>query len=143
MAAAARLVSSSRSMRQLSTLLLGGLIWATLAATAQGQEGTSLYEPFPEPSSIARAERFVDELRLPGRGGQALNISREQLEDGVVVAAKTGATRPAPPTSGGPSSRAAGGDGLAPSLGWPLGVVLLLLVAIAAARLPRLAARPA
>jgi hypothetical protein len=124
-------------MQRLLTLLLSGLVWASLAATAQSQEGSSLYEPFAEPSSIARAERFVDDLDLEGA------VSRKQLEAGVVVNRRNGDLTVAEVPAGAASDRAAGGDGLDPSFGWLLGAALLVLGGLAAMRLPRVASRAA
>lgn len=127
-------------MQRLWTLLLSCLIWASLAVTAQSQEGTSLYEPFPEPSSAARAERFVDQLRVPG--GQ-LELSRDELERGVILRPGRGEVEPARVPAGAATERAAGGEGLAPSFGWLFGLALLGLAGLAAARLPRIGSRAA
>ena len=128
-------------MQRLWTLLLSGLLWALLAATAQSQEGSSLYEPFPEPNSIARAERFVDNLRAGGNS-ETLDLSRQQLERGVVVDPRSGALEPAPVVQGDAAGRAAGGEGLAPSFGWLFGAALFGIACVAAIRLSRPASRP-
>lgn len=127
-------------MRRLWTLLLTGLVSASLASTAQAQQGSSLYRPFNGPADIAQADRFVEELDVPGANG-TFDLTHRQLEAGVVVDPKTGATEPAPITSGPASARAAGGAGLEPSFGWILGTALLGLLAGVAVRLPRAVSR--
>ena len=129
-------------MRRLSTLLLTGLMWASLAATAQSQEGSSLYEPFAQPSGISRAEGFVSELQIPGSRKGRLDLSRKQIESGVVVDQRTGALTAAEVPAAGASDRAAGGEGLAPSFGWLLGTALLAAAA-ASVRLTRIPSRAA
>jgi hypothetical protein len=124
-------------MQRLWTLLLSGLLWASLVATAQSQEGSSLYDPFVEPSSVARAERFVDDLRVPGHRRGTLDISRRQLEEGVIVSSRTGELVSAPVPAGGPSERASGGKGLEPSFGWLPGLAVTVLVAAGVARVMR------
>lgn len=124
-------------MRRLWTLLLSGVIWASLAATAQSQEGSALYKPAPSGSSIARADRFVSEIPVPGRKGGLLDVSRKQLEAGVVVDERSGAVRPVDVPRGDASERAAGGDGLSPSFGWLLGIAVLAAALAASARLSR------
>jgi hypothetical protein len=130
-------------MRRLWTLLLSGVIWASLAATAQSQEGSALYKPAPSGSSIARADRFVSEIPVPGKKDGLLNVSRKQLEAGVVVDRRTGELRPADVAAGAASDRAAGGDGLSPSFGWLLGVALLAGVLAASLRSSRTLSRAA
>ena len=118
-------------------MLLSGLVWASLVGPAQSQEGSSLYEPFAEPSAVARAERFVDDLQLDRE------ISRKQLEAGVVVDRRGGGIEPADVPTGAASGRAAGGEGLDPSFGWLGGLALLALCAALAVRLPRVISRAA
>jgi hypothetical protein len=130
-------------MRRLWTLLLSGVIWASLAATAQSQEGSALYKPAPSGNSIARADRFVSEIPVPGKRGGLLNVSRKQLEAGVEVDQRSGALRPVDVARGDASERAAGGDGLSPSFGWLLGVALLTAALAASVRLSRAPSRAA
>ena len=130
-------------MQRLWTLLLSGVFCALLAATAQSQEeGTSLYEPFPQPNSPSRAERFVDQLKSSGGGSKTLDVSQEELERGVVVHPRSGTLEPVREQRAGPSERATGGDGLAPSFGWVLAAALLGIVSVATIRLSRVPVTP-
>jgi hypothetical protein len=97
-----------------------------MAAPAMGQTGNGLYEPFPAAASKARAKRFVSQL--PGVGGQAepVAVSDRDLQRGVVVDRQVLGS--APVAAGLASSRARGSAGFGPSLGWPLGLVLIALV---------------
>jgi hypothetical protein len=129
-------------MQRLWTLLVSGVVCALLPATAQSQDGTSLYEPYPQPNSRARAERFVDQLKAGGGKSATLDVSQAELERGVVVNPRSGTLEPVRPRRAGPSARATGGDGLAPSFGWVLAAALLGIVSVATIRLSRVPATP-
>ena len=129
-------------MRRLWTLFLSGVLCALLAATAQSQ-GTSLYEPFPQPNSPDRAERFVDQLKTDGGKSGSLDVSQEELERGVVVDPRRGTLEPVREQRAGPSERATGGEGLAPSFGWVLAAVMLAIAVAAPIGLSRIGSRAA
>jgi hypothetical protein len=96
---------------------------AVLAAPAHAGNGNGLYEPFPSPTSDALAEDFVD--ALPGGVGFT-DLNGLDLHRGVLVGrAATSAYASAPAA---PVDRAAAGSGFAPSIGWPLALVLLAAV---------------
>jgi hypothetical protein len=93
---------------------------AALAAPAHAGNGNGLYEPFPSPSSDALAQEFVD--ALPGGVGFT-DLNGLDLRRGVLVGhAATTAYAGAPAAA---TQRAAAGTGFAPSIGWPLAIVLL------------------
>lgn len=95
---------------------------AVLAAPAHAATGNGLYEPFPSPSSESLAHQFVESL--PGGLGFT-DLGAPDLRRGVLV----GKGAQAAYASGtAPVQRAAAGAGFAPSLGWPLGLVLLAAV---------------
>ena len=95
---------------------------AALAAPAHAETGNGLYEPFPSPSSESLSQAFVDSL--PGGLGFTSPTGLD-LTRGVLVgrAAQDAYTRGAAP-----AERSASGSGFAPSLGWPLALVLLAAV---------------
>jgi hypothetical protein len=90
-----------------------------LAAPAHAATGNGLYEPFPSPSSERLAHDFVD--ALPGGVGFT-DLNGLDLRRGVLV----GKSAQAAYASGtAPVERASSSSGFAPSLGWPLALVLL------------------
>jgi hypothetical protein len=93
-----------------------------LAAPAYAQTGNGLYEPFPSPSSQALAQDFVD--ALPGGIG-FVDLNGLDLQRGVLVGR---GARSAYVTGTAPVARAGASSGFAPSIGWPLAIVLLALV---------------
>jgi hypothetical protein len=95
---------------------------AVLAAPAHAANGNGLYEPFPSPTSESLAQAFVDGLP----GGLAFTAPNGlDLSRGVLVGRSATA---AYATSTATPSRSASGSGFAPSLGWPLALVLLAAV---------------
>ena len=116
------------------SLLIGALALAALAPPAYGQSGSGLYEPFVSENPIERSKEFVEDLRTAG--GNALDLSEKQLEEGVLLDARDGRTRPAPALDQGASDRAAGGNGLGPVIAWAAALGLLALAAAAVGRLP-------
>jgi hypothetical protein len=95
---------------------------AVLAAPANAETGNGLYEPFPSPTSEALAHDFVD--ALPGGIG-LVDLNGLDLRRGVLVGS---GARAAYASGTAPVARASSGAGFAPSLGWPLAVVLLAAV---------------
>jgi hypothetical protein len=80
-----------------------------------------LYEPFPSPTSETVAQDFVD--ALPGGVGFT-DLNGLDLRRGVLVGhATTSAYR-----TSAPLARASGAARFAPSIGWPLALVLLTAV---------------
>jgi hypothetical protein len=95
---------------------------AVLAAPAHADNGNGLYEPFPSPTSESLAQDFVDALP----GGLAFTAPNGlDLGRGVLVGK---GARAAYVTSTATPSRSTSGAGFAPSLGWPLALVLLAAV---------------
>lgn len=95
---------------------------AVLAAPAHAETGNGLYEPFPSPSAIGRAQRFVEALPQAPRLAE---LNPQNLRRGVLV----GRPALAAYTSGRmPIERARGGAEFTPSLGWPLGLALMVAV---------------
>ena len=109
-------------MKLLRILLASLAACAVLAAPAHAETGNGLYEPFPSPSSEALAHQFVDSL--PGGVGFT-DLNGLDLRRGVLVG-KTARSAYAAGTA--PIERSASGAGFAPSLGWPLALVLLVAV---------------
>ena len=104
---------------------------AALASPAHAQTGNGLYEPFPSPSGIGRAQQFVE--TLPG-ASRLVELDPVRLRHGVFV----GRPGLAAYSSGRlPAERARAGAGFDPSLGWPLGVVFVAAVGGAAALVAR------
>jgi hypothetical protein len=95
---------------------------AALAAPAHAGTGNGLYEPFPSPSSETLAHQFVDSL--PGGVGFT-DLNGVDLRRGVLVGK---AARTAYATGTAPVERSTAGAGFAPSIGWPLALVLLAAV---------------
>lgn len=95
---------------------------ALLAAPAYAETGNGLYEPFPSPSSEGLAHDFVD--ALPGGIG-FLELNGLDLRRGVLVGNRA---KTAYSTGTAPIARASAGSGFAPSIGWPLGIGLLVVV---------------
>jgi hypothetical protein len=95
---------------------------AALAASAHADTGNGLYEPFPSPSSDALTQDFVD--ALPGGIG-FLDLNGLQLRRGVLVGHGAHGAYEAGTA---PVGRASASAGFAPSLGWPLALVLLATV---------------
>jgi hypothetical protein len=95
---------------------------AILAAPAHANNGNGLYEPFPSPTSESLAQEFVD--GLPG-GLSFTAPAGLDLRRGVLVG---NAAKAAYVQSTATPSRSASGAGFAPSLGWPLALVLLAAV---------------
>jgi hypothetical protein len=122
-----------------TSLFLGALVVTALAPPAHGQSGNGLYEPFPEANSRERAEHFVDGLRTAR--GSGLDLSRAELEGGVLVDNGTGRKQPAPALDLAASRRAAGGSGLGAVIPWAAALALLALLAAALARTPALTTR--
>jgi hypothetical protein len=85
---------------------------------AHAKTGNGLYEPFPTPESGGRAQVFIE--GLSGSAG-LVGLSGSDLQRGVLLQ-KGLSTAP-----GGASLRGGvGGRDLAPSLGWPIALVLLV-----------------
>jgi hypothetical protein len=95
---------------------------AALASPAHAGSGNGLYEPFPSPTSEARARDFVD--ALPGAKGLS-GLRAPELRRGVLVGGAAAASYAA---GHAPSERARPGAGFAPSIGWPLALALLAAV---------------
>jgi hypothetical protein len=102
--------------------LAGLAACAVLAAPARAETGNGLYEPFPSPTSEGLAQDFVN--ALPGGIG-FLELNGLDLRRGVLVGAKA---RSAYSTHTATAVRSSSGAGFAPSLGWPLAIVLLAAV---------------
>jgi hypothetical protein len=102
--------------------LVGLVACAALAAPAHAAAGNGLYEPFPSPSSVGLARNFVD--ALPGGVGftdlSTVDLARGALLGRPALAAYT--------VGRAPTERARSGTGFAPSIGWPLAIVLLAVV---------------
>ena len=99
---------------------------AALASPAHAQTGNGLYEPFPSPSGIGRAQEFIG--TLPG-ASRLVELDPVRLKRGVFV----GHAGLAAYTNGHlPAERARSGAGFDPSLGWPLGLLLVVAVGGAA-----------
>lgn len=96
---------------------------AVLAAPAHARNGNGLYEPFPSPTSDALAQEFVD--ALPGGVGFT-DLNGLDLRRGVLVGRP--ATSAYADAAAAPLRRASAGAGFAPSIGWPLALVLLAAV---------------
>jgi hypothetical protein len=122
-----------------TSLFLGALVLTAIAPPAHGQSGNGLYEPFPEANSRERAEHFVDGLRTAR--GDGLDLSRSELEEGVLVDNASGRKEPAPRLDLAASHRAAGGSGLGAVIPWAVALGLLALLAAALARTPALTTR--
>ena len=120
-----------------TSLLLGALLLTALVPPAHGQSGNGLYEPFPEANSRERAEHFVDGLRTAQ--GDGLDLSRDELEGGVLVNNRTGTKQPAAELDLGASERADGGSGLGGVIALGVALALVALIAAAVMRLPALA----
>ncbi len=92
---------------------------AVCAVPAHAKTGNGLYEPFPTPESGGLAQTFIE-----GLGGSAglAGLTGQDLQRGVVLQRGL-IDRPGPASIRGGE----GGSGFAPSLGWPLALVLLAL----------------
>ena len=122
-----------------TSLFIGALALTALAPPAHGQSGNGLYEPFPEANSRERAEHFVDGLRTAQ--GSGLDLSRSELEEGVVVNNRTGRKDLAPALDLAASDRAEGGSGLGAVIPWAVALGILALLAAALARTPAVTTR--
>ena len=91
---------------------------AICAVPAQSKTGNGLYEPFPTPESGGLAQVFIE-----GLGGSAglAGLTGHDLQRGVLLQRGL-SDRPGPASGRGGVGNAAG---FSPSLGWPLGLILL------------------
>jgi hypothetical protein len=70
-------------------------------------------------------------------------VSQEELDRGAVVDPRSGTLEPVRAQRGGPSDRAVGGEGLAPSFGWGLAAVMVGMACAATIALSRSSSRAA
>jgi hypothetical protein len=91
--------------------------FAVLAVPAHAKTGNGLYEPFPTPESGGRAQVFIE--GLSGSAG-LVGLTGSDLERGVLLERGLSNRPGAASIRGG-----VGATDLAPSLGWPLALVLL------------------
>jgi hypothetical protein len=106
------------AMTRFGVGLASVLMCAVLAAPVDAQAGgNGLYEPFPTVAARKRAERFLNQLRLPRSQSP---VSRAELDHGSFTGV---ALKPAP--KGAASARAIGSGGPSAALVW---VVLAALI---------------